>query len=130
MMSQNFDEPGQDGVLQEYRFEAQTPLIGPLIARFRAGWHSIAGKWALRFIAQQQSAINLKQQVINVKQQAINQRVKIELDEAQAGLALSDHDLMDLTRTVAELTQQVIQLRQAVVELEQRQATARNQADD
>jgi hypothetical protein len=123
MMSQNLHEPGQDGVLQEYRFEAQTPLLGPLIARFRAGWHSIAGKWALRFIAQQQSAINQRQQVIN-------QQVKIELDEAQAGLALSDHDLMDLTRTVAELSQQVIQLRQAVADLEQRQAAAQIETDD
>ena len=116
MTSQKTDELEQDRVLQEYRFRSQTPLIGPLIERFRTGWHNIAGKWAIRYIAQQQSTIN--------------QQLQTELTDAQACLALADHDLMVLTRTVAELTQQVIQLRQTVAELEKQQAALRNETHD
>jgi uncharacterized protein YlxW (UPF0749 family) len=113
MTPQELDELRQHSILQEYRFESQTPVIGPLIARFRSAWHSIAGKWAIRSIAQQQSAFN--------------QQVVVDLE----CLAMSDRDLMELTRTVAELTQQVIQLQRTVASLQARQATtsAAHQAD-
>ena len=103
-MSHGLDALRQDSILQEYHFESQTPLIGPFIARFRSAWHNVAGKWAIRFIAQQQTTFN--------------QRLLMELNNTQEYLALSDQDWAELTRTVAELTQQVIQLQHAMASLQ------------
>jgi len=108
MTPQNLDELRQGGDLQEYRFESQTPLIGPLLVRFRSAWHNVAGKWAIRFIAQQQSAFN--------------HQLRVDLSDTNECLAMSDQDLVKLARTVAELTQQVIQLQQVVADLQAHQA--------
>ena len=127
MRPQDLDELRQGSVLQEYRFGSQTPLIGPFIARFRSAWHSVAGKWAIRSIAQQQSAFNLK---LVTQLEQVEQQLAMDLSDTNECLSLHDHDLMELTRTVAELTQQVIQLQQTVAELEARRAAPRTKADD
>ena len=44
--------------LQEHRFRSSIPLIGPLIARLRAGWNSVSTKWYLRPVLQQQNEFN------------------------------------------------------------------------
>lgn len=44
--------------LQEFEFNSQVPLIGPLIARFRSLWYSVAARWAVRFLIRQQNDIN------------------------------------------------------------------------
>jgi len=106
MTPQELEELRQRSILQEYRFESQAPLIGPLIVRFRSAWHSIAGKWAIRSIVQQQSVFN-QQMVMSLE-----------------CLAMSDQDLVKLTHTVAELTHQVIQLQRAVASLQADRATA------
>ena len=127
MRPQVLDELRQGSVLQEHRFGSQTPLIGPFIARFRSAWHSVAGKWAIRSIAQQQSTFNLK---LVTQLEQVEQQLAMDLSDTNECLSLNDHDLMDLTRTVAELTQQVIQLQQTVAELEARLSAPRTEADD
>ena len=44
--------------VKELPFESATPIIGPLVARFRALWNSIACKWHVRRILAQQNAYN------------------------------------------------------------------------
>jgi hypothetical protein len=44
--------------LQEWKFTSGVPVAGGLLAWARNAVHSIAGKWALRYVANQQSAIN------------------------------------------------------------------------
>lgn len=44
--------------LQEFTFTSNAPVMGGLITWARNAIHNIAGKWALRHVAQQQSAIN------------------------------------------------------------------------
>jgi septal ring factor EnvC (AmiA/AmiB activator) len=127
MKPQDLDELRQGSVLQEHRFGSQTPLIGPFIARFRSAWHSVAGKWAIRSVVQQQSAFNSK---LVAQLEQVEQQLAMDLSDTNEGLSLHDHDLMELTRTVAELTQQVIQLQQTVAELETRRAAPRSEADD
>ncbi len=44
--------------LREYEFRSTVPLLGPWIARFRSLWYSVAARWAVRDLIQQQEAIN------------------------------------------------------------------------
>lgn len=44
--------------LREFVFRSEIPIIGPLISRFRAFWYSIAAQWGIRYLIQQQDAIN------------------------------------------------------------------------
>jgi GT2 family glycosyltransferase len=50
--------PAPSPQLQEFTFTSHAPVIGGLITWARRALHSIAGKWALRYVADQQSAIN------------------------------------------------------------------------
>ncbi len=50
--------PALDPQLQPFKFTSQVPVLGGLIARTRNAIHSLAGKWALRHLADQQSAFN------------------------------------------------------------------------
>lgn len=45
-------------VLEERPFASTTPLIGPLIARFRSAWNDVASRWYLRHLMEQQNAFN------------------------------------------------------------------------
>jgi hypothetical protein len=45
-------------VLEERPFASATPLIGPLIARFRSAWNDVASRWYLRHLMEQQNAFN------------------------------------------------------------------------
>ena len=44
--------------VQERPFTSNTPLIGSLIVRFRTFWNSIAAKWYIRPLLQQQNSFN------------------------------------------------------------------------
>lgn len=99
-MNDEHDTLAAQAVLQEFEFRSQPGLISWL----RAIWHSMAGKWADRYIVQQQTNFNLA--------------VVDEINDLGDQFVLSDHDLADLTRTVAELSQQVIQLHRAVTALQ------------
>jgi GT2 family glycosyltransferase len=44
--------------LQEHHFTSAVPVVGPLIARFREEWLSMAARLYVRSIMQQQSAVN------------------------------------------------------------------------
>ena len=49
--------------LQEFEFRSSVPVIGPLLARLRLLWYSVAARWAVRYLIQQQEAINQQQDV-------------------------------------------------------------------
>jgi hypothetical protein len=44
--------------LREFEFRSRLPIIGPLIARFRAFWYGIAAQWAVQDLIRQQDALN------------------------------------------------------------------------
>lgn len=50
--------PAPDPQLQAFKFTSNVPLLGGLIAWTRNAIHSLAGKWALRHLADQQSVFN------------------------------------------------------------------------
>jgi hypothetical protein len=96
-MTHDIDQSLAQGALREYRFTSHTPLIGPLIARGRSAWYTVAARWGDQSIISQQTAYNAE----------FDQRI-----------ILADHDLINLTRTVAELSQQVIELRHMIEEMQ------------
>jgi hypothetical protein len=48
--------------LAEFDFGSKVPLLGPAIAGFRSLWYSVAARWAVRYLAKQQEAINRQYQ--------------------------------------------------------------------
>lgn len=68
---------------KEYRFQSGLPLIGPALARLRAFFFSLAGRWAMLYLMQQQEMINRRHaEYLN----ALGQRVR-ELADENAALA-------------------------------------------
>jgi len=96
--------------LQEHRFRSSIPLIGPLIARLRAGWNSVSTKWYLRPVLQQQNEFNelvvaaIAAQDADLRNHAAQLRVlegrlaaeAIRLGELQA--RIRDHDAWLIAR--------------------------------
>lgn len=115
-MNDEHDTLAAQAVLQEFEFRSQPGLISWL----RAIWHSMAGKWADRYIVQQQTKFNLA--VVDEIFAVVD-----EINDLGDQFVLSDHDLADLTRTVAELSQQVIQLHRAVTALQSAEVRTRQE---
>ncbi len=44
--------------LREFEFRSKTPIVGPLIARFRTLWYNVAARWAVRYLRQQQEVVH------------------------------------------------------------------------
>lgn len=44
--------------VRERPFTSTTPIIGPLLVRFREVWNSVATKWYVRPLLQQQNSFN------------------------------------------------------------------------
>ncbi len=68
--------------LTEWAFDSDTPLVGTLLARIREGWYSVAARWAVRHLMQQQDAINRQMASFSREQDAIN-RVQREVNRQQ-----------------------------------------------
>ena len=52
------DELAHHAELREYEFASAAPGVGGFVARFRAAWNSVATKWQVRPLIEQQSAFN------------------------------------------------------------------------
>jgi hypothetical protein len=137
-------------VLREHRFESTAPVVGPLIAWLRERWNSIATKWYVRPLIQQQSEFNLlvaerlaNQETRLVEQAAHLDRlgrlaeahearlVTLELSrnellirsgEHDAWLVDQDHDQVDLTRSQAEISARTVQIERLLAEFDRRLA--------
>lgn len=94
--------------------QSNTPVIGPLIAKFRNMWGSVAAKWLIAQMVGQQNEFN--------------QLVITHLETSREQLIEQDHDLVTLTRQVAEMNITMRQLQQQVQELEAQ--LAQLEADD
>jgi hypothetical protein len=89
--------------VHERPFTSHTPLIAPLIVRFRSAWNSIAAKWYVRPLLEQQNAFNRRTAAI--------------LEEQTVWQLAQDKETADLTREVARLTTQLIHLNQQLDQL-------------
>jgi len=68
--------------LQEFEFRSDVPIVGPFISRFRSFWYGIAARWGIRYLMQQQEAINQYYQCyIEALEEALEQRLAELADE-------------------------------------------------
>jgi hypothetical protein len=84
--------------LEEHAFESTVPMVGPLIARFRALWNSVAARWTMRALMEQQGDLNLRlaRALDDLQQQVDAQRE--ELAVAQGIATALDREAVDTRR--------------------------------
>jgi glycosyltransferase involved in cell wall biosynthesis len=93
------DELAGRAELREYEFASAAPGVGDLVARFRAAWNSVATKWQVRPMIEQQSAFNAAL-VEWLARRQMGQGVARERDPVAERVA-HDRGLTDLNREVA-----------------------------
>ena len=103
------DEKGDRSLLatarvEERPFSSETPIIGPLLARFRAAWNGVATKWYVQPLLAQQNEYN--------------RQVAIRLLAQDGRLISQDQQQTEQAQMIAELTAQVITLKRRVEALE------------
>ena len=76
----------EKGRLEERPFTSSVPFFGPLIVWIRSAWNSVAAKWVIRPVMQQQNEFNalIVQQMSNFESQIFEQ--VIEQDREQTVL--------------------------------------------
>ncbi len=105
-------------VLKEHRFASTTPIVGPLVAGFRRLWNSVATRWYILPVIQQQSEFNtavveslehLRQVQMQVYAQVQEEghEFRTRLDDLNARLIALDEDQVGLRHDLAELTVQI-----------------------
>ncbi|MGB9776071.1 MAG: glycosyltransferase family 2 protein [Anaerolineae bacterium] len=87
--------------LREFEFRSAVPVVGPLIARFRRACYNVATRWAIRYLIQQQTAVN-RQQGLMIRS------LECRLTESSTSQA----------REIARLIQEVEHLKQRIGGLE------------
>ena len=90
----------QKSQIQEEPLRSNTPLVGPIIAKFRNLWGSVAAKWMIHHFVRQQNEFNTL--------------ASMQLQTLDARLIEQDHDLVALTRRVAELHVTMHQLQKQI----------------
>ena len=92
--------------VREHSFASDAPLVGPLIARFREAWNSVAAKWYVRPLLQQQNLFN---------------RLVVErLHDQELRLVEQDREQVALTHDLAELTVQLAQANRLLSSIDRR----------
>lgn len=116
----------EKAIVRERPFSSQTPIIGALLAWFRAQWNNISTTWYVRPLLDQQNTYNqLVAQALQEMAQTMQQMAETMQQLAQdhdARLIAQDHDQVALTRQLAELTMQVKQMNHRLQVVEERLA--------
>jgi len=73
--------------LREFKFCSAVPVVGPLISWLRTTCYNIAARWAVRYLIQQQDAINRDQEALIRDQEALIRSLELRLTEESAFLA-------------------------------------------
>lgn len=99
--------------VEERPFPSPTPVVGPLLDWLRGLWISVAARWYVRPMLEQQNEFN-RLIVNHLRAQADH------LYAQDAPLIAQDRALVAQTRATAELTAQLIQLNRRLAALEAR----------
>ncbi|MCB8978089.1 MAG: hypothetical protein H6657_11760 [Ardenticatenaceae bacterium] len=100
--------------VRERPFTSNTPLVGPLLVRFREAWNSIATKWYVRPLLQQQNSFN---QIV-VSQLHEHDQWFILQDREQTELA---HDLAQMSTYLSQISHRLQVLEDHLAQLEAQQ---------
>ena len=107
-------------VVAERPFSSQTPLIGPLIARFRSAWNNVAARWYVRPLTAQQNAFN--QEIVNeltLSAERLRDQGAIILAQESDQVHVQQRQA-DLRVELAQLEQQLTQLSTRLQQLEEK----------
>jgi hypothetical protein len=99
--------------VEERPFQSNTAVVGPLIAWLRGAWNSIATKWYVRPIVQQQNEFNR----LTVKQL---EEIAVRFEALDGRLIAQDKDQSALVHDVGELTTQLIQTNRLLKSIDDR----------
>lgn len=115
-MSEKRQQVEQDWMMAEAEvverpFASTTPLIGPLLARFRSGWNSIATKWYVRPLLAQQNQFNRL-----VAERFGEQDGRLIAQDRQQ--SQHSHDLAEITALLTQLNRQLAELDERLTVLE------------
>lgn len=86
--------------LQEYQFTSSVPVIGGLIAWFRNAWNSVATKWYVRPVIDQQTSFNL---AIVDRLEKVQRSLDATTTDIDTWLIDEDREQTRLARRIAEL---------------------------
>jgi uncharacterized coiled-coil protein SlyX len=94
--------------LKERPFSSTVPLVGPIIVGIRNAWNSVAAKWYIRPIVEQQNDFN---------------RLFAELiDHFNSQLVEEDKDIAEMNHQLAELSTMLAKMNRTLSELDARLA--------
>ena len=99
--------------VEERPFQSNTAVVAPLIAWLRGAWNSIATKWYVRPIVQQQNEFNR----LTVKQL---EEIAVRFEALDGRLIAQDKDQSALVHDVGELTTQLIQTNRLLKSIDDR----------
>lgn len=102
--------------VRERPFTSNTPAIGPLLVRFRELWNSVAAKWYVRPLLQQQNSFN--------------QLVVSQLNEHDQWFILQDREQTDLANDLAQMSTHLGQINRRLQQLEEQLALLETQQSD
>jgi len=102
--------------VQERPFTSNTPIIGPLLVRFREVWNSVATKWYVRPLLHQQNSFN--------------QLIVSQLHEHDQWFFIQDREQTELTNDLAQLTTHLGQINRRLQALDEQLARLENQQSD
>ena len=93
-------------VLEEIPFTSSVPVVGGLIVGFRNAWNSVAAKWYVRRIAQQQTRYNLLFAQL--------------IDHLNSQLASDSKENSEFSHDIAEITVLTTSISRSLESLEER----------
>lgn len=106
----------EKGRLKERPFESSVPVIGPLITGFRSLWNSVAAKWYVRPLLQQQTEFNI----------LVVQRISDFESQISKQVIEQDRDQTHLMRETGELVVNLTHLNRMLQSLDERLARLEN----
>ncbi len=98
--------------VQEKPFVSDIPVVGSLLVRFRNAWNSVAAKWFVRAILQQQNEFN--------------SLLVHRLHDIDERIIAQDRDTTLLRHDLAEVTAHLVQTRRLLERLDERLARLEN----
>lgn len=103
--------------IQEHRFRSSTRIIGPLIVAFRTLWNSVATKWYVRPLIQQQNQFN---RLLVQRLHDLDSRL-IEQDREQTA---QSHDLAEIAAQLRQTNRLLANIDRRLQDLERRENDA------
>lgn len=117
----------EKGQLQEYEFSSTTPVVGGLVARFRALWNSISTRWYVRPLIAQQTEFN--QELLNyVLPRLANYDKHLRyfeenlprFDEMDSRIIAQDQHQVNTTHDLGEVIARLVQIDRRLADIEER----------